>query len=387
VVSLVRALVQSAERDEEYHVITSAADPYWFCQPVDGRVWVHPHPTSAWNAWYEISPAVRQHLRPMLKPIWNRIGHLFGAATRTDPLPHDPFIASIESDIIHYPDQRFCRVDRKTIFSPWDLLHDHYPKLFSKFDLEYRRALYPAACAAADAVVVPTEWGKRDLLERVGVPADKVHVIAQGAYPLDGGGARPQVTREAIERLRADLGLQGEFGLYPAQTYPHKNHRLLLEALAELKRRGKRVQVVCPGVKSEYWPAIEAKIRELNLQEQVRFPGYFSREKMWILYNASRFLVFPTLFEGWGFPLFEAFQSGLPVACSRATCLPELAGDAALLFDPGSPAEMADAIHRIATDNDLRATLVAKGQRRAEHFSWGKSAAAHRVLYRRLCAS
>jgi alpha-1,3-rhamnosyl/mannosyltransferase len=102
------------------------------------------------------------------------------------------------------------------------------------------------------------------------------------------------------------------------------------------------------------------------------------------LYRSAHFLVFPTLFEGWGFPLFEAFESGLPVACSHATCLPELARDAALLFDPQDPSEIASAIDRISSDVGFRSSLVEKGRRRAQLFTWENSAREHRALYRKI---
>jgi len=93
-----------------------------------------------------------------------------------------------------------------------------------------------------------------------------------------------------------------------------------------------------------------------------------------LLYRGARFLVFPSLFEGFGLPLLEAMASDCPVLCSSAGSLPEVVGDAALLFDPNDPEEMADSMHRILTDEELRRTLVKAGRERALQFSWERTA-------------
>ena len=93
-----------------------------------------------------------------------------------------------------------------------------------------------------------------------------------------------------------------------------------------------------------------------------------------LLYRGASFLIFPSLFEGFGFPLLEAMVSGCPVLCSKVASIPEVVGDAALLFDPNDPEEMADSMHRILTDEELRRTLVKAGRERALQFSWERTA-------------
>jgi glycosyltransferase involved in cell wall biosynthesis len=102
------------------------------------------------------------------------------------------------------------------------------------------------------------------------------------------------------------------------------------------------------------------------------------------LYQLCRCLVFPTKFEGWGLPVTEAFSMGIPVACSNVTCLPDLTGDAALLFDPDQPTDMAAAIRRLWTDETLRATLIERGKKQVARFSWTRTAKIFRAHYRRI---
>ena len=175
------------------------------------------------------------------------------------------------------------------------------------------------------------------------------------------------------------------FALYPAMTWEHKNHYRLLEALATLRdREGLELQVVCTGYKTDFWPHIERRLNELGLGEQARFPGLVARDDLSALYRAAMFVFIPTLFEAASAPLFEAWQHGAPAACSSVTSLPEQAAGAALLFDPLSVEEIAGALARMATDDDLRDELRRRGARRLEDFSLERTAMAYRAVYRRV---
>ena len=123
---------------------------------------------------------------------------------------------------------------------------------------------------------------------------------------------------------------------------------------------------------------------ELRLESQVRFVGFVRPMELRALYRTARCMVFPSSFEGWGLPVVEAFHEGTPVACADATSLPEVAGDAALLFAADSPTEMANQLVRLWRDDGLRARLVARGRARAAAFSWTRSARIFRAHYRRI---
>jgi glycosyltransferase involved in cell wall biosynthesis len=173
--------------------------------------------------------------------------------------------------------------------------------------------------------------------------------------------------------------------LYPAQTWPHKNHVALLRALALLGRRhGLTIPLVCTGRTTAHLRTIEAAVGDLGLRGLVSFVGFVSPAELVCLYRMCRAVVVPTLFEAASFPMFEAFVLGAPVACSDVTSLPEQAGDAALLFDPRSPDEIAEAIRLLWTEPDLRETLIARGHVRIRSSSWRDTARTFRAHYRRI---
>jgi len=172
---------------------------------------------------------------------------------------------------------------------------------------------------------------------------------------------------------------------YPAQTWAHKNHLGLLEALANLRdQRRIFVPLVCSGRLNDFFPQIKKRVRELKLAHQVRFLGFVDPLTLRCLYALSRCLVFSTKFEGLGMPVMEAFSAGVPVACSNVTCLPEQAGDAALIFDPDRPDRIADAIFRLWTDDALCKRLVERGRKRAANFTWDRTARMFRAHHRRI---
>ena len=193
-----------------------------------------------------------------------------------------------------------------------------------------------------------------------------------------------RLTDDEIRSARQRLALPDAFLLYPAQTWPHKNHLRLLEALALVRDRfGLRVDLVCSGTLTDHFELLTRRVQELRLGEQVKFLGYVSQSDLRVLYRTARFLIMPSLFEGYGFPIVEAFHEGLPVASSGVTSLPELVGDAGLIFDPTSLEGLADAIRTVWSDASLRANLVQRGYSRLHSFAQS-SARTYRALYRRL---
>ncbi|MHB1416190.1 MAG: glycosyltransferase family 4 protein [Chloroflexota bacterium] len=303
------------------------------------------------------------------------------SAPAPQPIPSDGTVERCDIDIMHFTTQSGFLTDIPTIYQPWDLQHLHYPQFFSARERETRESRYRALCNQAALIVVPSEWGKRDLMSHYRLPPEKVEVVpiapAVEAYPLP--------TQSDLAATKVRHHLPGDFIFYPAQTWVHKNHLALLEALAIVRERYHMiVPLVCSGRKNGFYPQIQQRVRELNLKSLVSFVGFVSPLEMQCLYRLARAMVFPSKFEGWGMPLSEAFLAGVPAACSNVTSLPEQAGDAALLFDPDRPDEIADAIHRLWTDQPLRQSLVERGKRNVSRFSWERTARIFRAHYRRI---
>ena len=284
------------------------------------------------------------------------------------------------ADLVHFPIQDAFLTDLPSIYQPHDLLHLHHPEFFSAWERERRERIYRTHCERAQLVVAMTSWGKRDLVERYGLPEEKVGVVPWGSVLWE----YPEPSDEDLGRLRARLSLPEDFLLYPAQTWPHKNHETLLEALALIRRReGLDIPLVCPGKRTRF-DRIERRLRELDLADTPLFPGFVSPLELRGLYQLATGLVFPSRFEGWGLPICEAFSAGLPVASSSASSLPDLVGDAGLLFDPDDAEEIAASVLRLWRDPVLRQTLAARGRARGELFSFDRTARLFRAHYRRL---
>ncbi|MFN8629646.1 MAG: glycosyltransferase family 1 protein [Chloroflexota bacterium] len=173
--------------------------------------------------------------------------------------------------------------------------------------------------------------------------------------------------------------------LYPAQTWPHKNHANLLRALARLREaKGLEIPLVASGRRNEHFPVLEELSHSLDLTHQVVWTDFVSEADLLALYGGATAVVIPTRFEAASAPLWEAFHAGIPAACSNVTSLPEQAGDAALLFDPDDVPGMAESIERLWTDAALRAVLIARGSARVSRLSWDRTARIFRAHYRRI---
>jgi len=284
-------------------------------------------------------------------------------------------------DVVHLPIQDGFTTAIPTIYQPHDLLHLHLPELFSRWEWERRETIYRTHCARAETVIAMTSWGKRDLVEHYDLPEEKVAVVPWGSVLWE----YPTPTEADLEEIRARLSLPSAFLLYPAQTWPHKNHERLLEALAVIAERDRtRVSLVCPGRQNSEFRQIRGRVEELGLEAQVSFPGFVSPLELRALYELASALIFPSRFEGWGLPICEAFSAGVPVASSNVTSLPDLVGDAGLLFDPDDTEQIATSALRLWTDDRLRDDLAARGRERGELFNFDRTALLFRAHYRRV---
>jgi glycosyltransferase involved in cell wall biosynthesis len=285
------------------------------------------------------------------------------------------------ADLIHFPLASGFLTDLPSIYSPYDLQHLHHPEFFSEEDVRLREVRYPTYCEQASLTFMMTSSGKRDVVERYGLSPERVAVVPMASVLL----SYPSPTADDLDRVRRELELPERFLLFPSQTFPHKNHLGLLEALALLRdERGMRVPVVCPGKQSDFFPQIAARAEELDLADALLFPGFVTTLQLRSLYSLAAGLIFPSRYEGWGLPVTEAFAAGLPVACSELPAILDMAGDAVVTFDPERPAEIAASIARLWEDPELARSLAEKGKERGKLFSWDYTARLFRAHYRRI---
>jgi glycosyltransferase involved in cell wall biosynthesis len=314
---------------------------------------------------------------PAARSAWRRLASTWRSGSAIPP--SDGTIERLKANVMHFTFQEGFTTGVPSLYQPWDLQHLHLPLFFSAQERARREAVYRAFCAQAHTVVVASKWVKRDLVARYGIAEERVSVV--NVPPVT--TAYPEITGEELVSIRGRLGVPDRFIFYPAQTWPHKNHARLIHALGSLRASGLRVPLVCTGEPNEHNPAVARAVRKAGLEDDVVFLGFVPPRDVEALYHMARALVFPSLFEGWGMPVLEAFRARLPVACSNATSLPDLVGDAALVFDPTDVATIAAAIQRVWTDDLLASRLAELGRRRVGRFSWERTALTLRANYRR----
>jgi glycosyltransferase involved in cell wall biosynthesis len=261
-----------------------------------------------------------------------------------------------ELDVVHYPlTVRVPRVGAPRVVTLQDLQHRDLPELFSRSRRLFRRQAYDRAVERSDATIVLSEFVRQRALDLLDVDPRRVHVIPHGVdHAVFKPGDEP---RES-------------FLLYPARPWRHKNHPRLLQAFVDLRRSLPDLRLVLTGGGLE---------RLQPLPDGVERLGHVPRSELVSLYRRAACLVFPSLYEGFGLPLLEAMASGCPVAAADAGAIPEVCGDAAVLFDPEDVHSIESGIRdALARTDELRALGLA----RAAGFTWEQSARLHEDVYR-----
>lgn len=230
----------------------------------------------------------------------------------------------------------------------------------------------------AGRVFAVSRAARDDFVHTLGVPCERIDVTPSGVRPPS---AQASVSEDEL-RARLELG-RARVVLCVAQKRPYKNlHRLV----RTLPRLAEDVVLVLPGSQTAYEGELRALAHELGVDERVRFPSWLSEDELESMYALASAFVLPSLIEGFGLPVLEAMVRGVPVACSNVSALPEVAGDAALLFDPENQDEMTTAVRRLLDDRALAERLVARGHERAGEFTWERTGAASLAGYRRAIA-
>ena len=261
------------------------------------------------------------------------------------------------TDVVHYPltvPVPPTRKPKPTILTLLDVQHLDLPELFPRGERLFRRLAYDRAARQAHHVIVISEWVKQRVVERLGLAPDRVHAIHLGVDHV---------------RFTPDPSIAREhFLYYPARSWPHKNHPRLYEAFTAVRDKRPELRLVLTGAGHD----------TAGLPEGVETLGDAPLEKRISLYRRASALVFPSLYEGFGLPPIEAMACGCPVAASDAGSLPEVVGNAAVLFDPREPESIAAGISEALDRAD---ELRGRGLARAAGFTWDATARAHDRVY------
>ncbi len=267
----------------------------------------------------------------------------------------------------------------RTVTTILDVIWVHHPEAVSLLFRTMGRTLTPSVGRSSTRILAISEAARDDIAATLGLDVEKFDVTPLGVLqPPAGEPVDPRAVRDR-------LGLGPEpIVLCVAAKRAHKNLDGLIRAVALL--RDSPVQLVLPGSPNDYERELRALALELGVQDRVRFPGWMTGADLEDLYRVAACFVLPSFQEGFGLPVLEAMARGVPVACSNTSSLPEVAGDAALFFDPREESQIAARIERLLSNRELARTLAERGHRRCELFTWRRTAELTLDSYRRALA-
>jgi len=297
------------------------------------------------------------------------------------PIPATLFTGTI--DIYHGPDFVLPPLGRRVrkVVTIHDLAFLEHPEYAVPSLAAYLRKVVPEAIAAADIVTTVSSEVSRTLIKHFQTPPEKLIVVPLGVSHYFRRVTDPLL----LDATRYKFGLKHPLILAVGTQEPRKNHSGLIKAFhkAQKEKNGPAMLAIAGGTGWLY-EETQQLVKELNLENKVRFLGRVTDHELVTLYSSAEIFAFPSFFEGFGIPPIEAMACGAPVITSNTSSLPEVAGDAALLIDPYSVDELADAIIRLTKDEGLREELRQKGYQRVKQFSWEVSARKMLTLYQQL---
>ena len=269
----------------------------------------------------------------------------------------------------------------KTLLTVHDLSFVRVPEAASPSLKRYLDAVVPRSVHRATHILADSQATKDDLIDLYAVPSDKVTVLLSGIDPR----FRRIVDNFDISTMRIEYNLpQTDYIFSIGTVQPRKNYERLIHALANLRSRGQDVDLIIAGGKGWLEDPIYQAIDNLCLADHVHMIGFADDEDLPALYSGAKCVAFPSLYEGFGFPVLEGMACGTPVITSNVSSLPEVAGDAAIMIDPYDVDALTDALHAILNDNNLRQSMIRKGHEQVSRFTWGRTAQQLHDIYMNL---
>jgi alpha-1,3-rhamnosyl/mannosyltransferase len=277
-------------------------------------------------------------------------------------------------DLVHHMNAVLPLVRRTPgVITVHDLQPFDMPDNFHPVKRAYVRRSVPRSVRRARLVLTPSEFVRRGIIDRFGVPPERVR-----ATPW---GVDAPATEMTVGQVQARYGLPRRWFVYPAVTWPHKNHALLIRAFASVAAQEHDVVLVLTGGEAQQEAQIRAQIAGTGLRGRVRRTGRIPRADLLAIVRGAVALTFPSRYEGFGLPALEAMSLGTPVLAGRAASLPEVVGEAGRLLDPDDAGVWGESMLALLHDGDERERLAAAGRERVRAFSWASTARATLAAY------
>jgi len=293
-----------------------------------------------------------------------RMGVLLSSMSRW---PMDNTFGAV--DVFHATNHLLAHFSRaRTVFTLHDLIFLRYPEYHLPYNRRYLTFAMPRYLRAADVIVTPSECSRQDAIKFYGLPQSKIKGIYEAAAPH----FKPATDRAALNRVRQKYSLPPKFILHVGTIEPRKNLSRLLDAFKALLPDFPELKLALIGKKGWLHDEFFQKLQALELEGRVIFPGYVDEIDLPAFFQLAEVFVYPSLFEGFGLPPLEAMACAAPVVCSNSSSLPEVVGDAGLLFDPTDTSALVTALRRVLADEELRNSLKQRSLLQAARFSWTK---------------
>lgn len=266
------------------------------------------------------------------------------------------------------------------VVSVHDVSFLEHPEYFTRARALQLRVTVARTVRSAVRIITGTEFARDSIMRAYGLSQDRISVIPDAANPFFRAANRAQAVRGVEERFR----IRAPFVLSVGDLQPRKNHIGLIHAFGRLLTQYPELphHLVLAGKDTWHGERVHEAARQSGVADRIHFPGFVSDNDLLQLYNACDCFAFPSLYEGFGLPVLEAMACGRAVVCSDTSSIPEVAGNAALLFNPAHDRDITAALSKVLLNPDLRARLERMGQAQAAHFTWSKTAEATLGLYR-----
>lgn len=256
--------------------------------------------------------------------------------------------------------------NKPLVITVYDMIHELFPEFFPNDPTPlYKDQLIKKA----RKIIAISNNTKQDLMKFYNIHEDKIEVIYLSCSFNDQDLS-----------AKKDSKLPRDYILYVGERRNYKNFRFFIESIVSVFKDCTDLKLICAGSQS-FYDSEKELLQNLNLSKKVaHYPG--SDEFLIELYKNAIAFVFPSLYEGFGIPVLEAFSAGCPVICSNTSSFPEIAGDAALFFDPYDKDSIRDSVKSVISDNNLRIEMINKGYERIKDFSWQETANRTKKLYK-----
>jgi glycosyltransferase involved in cell wall biosynthesis len=313
-----------------------------------------------------LATRILPHLPARLRIVVSRLGYKLSTTLKRSG--SSSLLQDMSVDLLFCPftAPTYFELGIPTVCTIYDLQYKTYPEFFAAEDVAHREHTFIEACRRAAAITAISDYSRDSAITHGSLDPERIRTIhlrmAQRMAPgVENGKA-------VLDRL----GLTPQrYLIYPANFWKHKNHEMLLTAFGIACHEGLPgdIKLVCTGAPGARQEWLMSAARNMNLGDRVFFPGYLTNIELAALMANCTGVMFPSLYEGFGLPVIEAMAAGVPVACSNTTSLPEVAADAAILFDPRIPTQIAQAMLSLVENKALRALLIQAGLQRAAEFS------------------